>query len=97
MKNPQYVEIRKHKTKSLPDHTLDTLRSSFQNTSQIKIARVRSHFVINHNDYDFHEEPPPATTNGALITTKQSPTKSCALDPFPTFLLKSCINQVIFS
>ena len=38
----------------------------------------------------------PATTNGVLIIIKKSPNKSCDLDPFPTLLLKSCIDQHVF-
>ena len=38
----------------------------------------------------------PATTNEVLIINKKYPNKSCDLDPFPTLLLKSCIDQLIF-
>ena len=38
----------------------------------------------------------PAATNEVLIIIKKSPNKSYDLDPFPTLLLKSCINQLIF-
>ena len=37
----------------------------------------------------------PANTNEVLIIIKY-PNKSCDLDPFPTLLLKSCIDQLIF-
>ena len=73
--------------------------------SKDKIARIRSNFVINDNDYDFPQPPfsentlrcfTPATTSEVLVIKKKSPNKLCDLDPFPTLLLKSCINQLIF-
>ena len=88
------------KLKTLPEHSsLDTLCSSD------KIAHIRSNFVINYNDYDFPQPQlsentlqcfTPATTNEVFIIIKKPPNKSCDLDSFPTLLLKSCINQLIF-
>ena len=61
--------------------------------------------MIYDNDYDFPEQQlsektlqcfTPATTNEVLIIIKKYPNKSCDLDPFPTILLKSCIDQLIF-
>ena len=90
--------------KALPEHSsMDTLctGSSFSKYFTDKIARIRSNFVINDNDYDFLEPPLSektlqsfklATTNEVLIIIKKYPNKSCDLDPFPTFLLKSCID-----
>ena len=60
---------------------------------------------MNHNDNDFPEPPlsektlqsfTPATTNEVLIIIKKCPNKSCDLDPFPTLLLKRCVDQLIF-
>ena len=98
--------LHRQKLKALPEHSsLDTLCSSFSKYFTDKIARIRSNFVINNNDYDFPEPPlsektlqsfTPATTNEVLIIIKKYPNKSCDLDPFPTLLLKSCIDQLIF-
>ena len=98
--------LHRQKLKALPQHSsLDTLCSSFSKYFTDKIARIRSNFVINNNDYDFPEPPlsektlqsfTPATTNEVLIIIKKYPNKSCDLDPFPTLLLKSCIDQLIF-
>ena len=84
---------------------MDTLCNSFLKYFTDKIARIRSNLVINDNDCDFPETPlsektlqsfTPATTNEVLIIIKKYPNKSCDLDPFPTLLLKSCIDQLIF-
>ena len=97
--------LHQQKLKALPEHSsLDTLCSSFSKYFTDKIARIRSNFVIN-DDYIFPEPPlsektlqsfTPATTNEVLIIIKKYPNKSCDLDPFPTLLLKSCIDQLIF-
>ena len=97
--------LHRQKSKALPEHSsLDTLCSSFSKYFTDKIARIRSNFVINDNDYVFPEPPlsektlqsfTPATTNEVLIIIKNYPNKSCDLDPFPTLLLKSCIDQLI--
>ena len=97
--------LQRQKLKALPEHSsLDTLCSSFSKYFTDKIARIRNFFVINANDYDFAEPPlsektlhsfTPAT-NEVLIIIKKYPNKSCDIDPFPTLLLKSCIDQLIF-
>ena len=88
--------LHRQKLKALPEHS-----KYFTD----KITRIRSHFVIYDNDYDFPEPPlsentlqcfTSATSTEVLIIIKISPNKSCGLDIFPTLLLKSCINQLIF-
>ena len=70
------------KLKTLPEpSSLDTLCSSFfSKYFTDKIAHIRSNFVINDNDYDFHEPQlsentlqcfTPATTNEVLIIIKK--------------------------
>ena len=50
--------LHRQKLKALPEHSsLDTLCSSFSKYFTDKIARIRSNFVINDNDYDFPEPP----------------------------------------
>ena len=50
--------LHRQKLKALPEHSsLDTLCSSFSKYFTDKIARIRSNFVINNNDYDFPEPP----------------------------------------
>ena len=99
--------LHRQKLKALPEHSpSDTLCSSFSIYFTDTIARIRSNFFINDNDYDFPVPPlsentrqwfTPATTSEVLIIIKKkSPNKSCDLDPFPTLLLKSCINQYMF-
>ena len=76
---------------------MDTLCSSFS-------KYFTDFFFINDDDYDFPELPlsenalqcfTPATTNEVHIINKTSPNKSFDLDPFPTLLLNSCVNQLI--
>ena len=96
--------LHHQKLKALPEHSsLDTLCSSFSKYFTDKTACIRSNFFIN-DKYDFPEPPlsentlqcfTPATTSEDLIIIKKS-NKSCDLDSFPTLLLKSCINQLIF-
>ena len=105
------MEICKHNStlaeiKTLSEHSsLDTLCSSFSKYFTDKIARIRSNFVINDNDYNFPESQlsektlqsfTPATTNEVSLLLKNYHNKSCDLDPFSTLLLKSCIGQLIF-
>ena len=97
--------LHRQKLKALPEHSsLDTSCSSFSKYFTDKTARIRSNFVIDDNDYVFPEPPPSENTLQShlqllmkfSLLLKKSPNKSCDLDPFPSLLLKSCINQLIF-
>ena len=75
----------------------------FQNTLQIRLLAFDQIFSLMIMTV-FHEPQlsentlqcfTPAT-NEVLIIIKNYPNKTCDLDLFPTLLLKSCINQLIF-
>ena len=76
----------------------------FQKYFTDKIANIRSRFVIKDVDCHVTEQPfigntmhcfTPTTTSEVRTITLKCPNKYCDLDPFPTFLLKRCIDQMI--
>ena len=97
--------LHREKPKPLPDYTsLDTLCSSFSKFFTDKITLIRSNFVKNHHSHDFPEPPhventmdqfTHTTTSGVRSIILKSTNASCDLDPFPTRLLKHCIDELI--
>ena len=45
---------------------------------------------VTHSFSDFA----PLSTGDIVALIKKSPTKSCVLDPFPTKVLKRCLEEV---
>ena len=98
--------LHREKSKPLPDHTsLDTLCNSFSKFFTDKITLIRSNnFGTNDHSHDFPEPPhvkntidqfTPTTTSEVGSTILKSTNASCALDPFPTRLLKHYIDDLI--
>ena len=97
--------LHREKSKPLPDYTsLDTLCSSFSKFFTDKIILIRSNFVTNDHSHDFPEPPhventmnqfAPTTTSEVRTIILKSTNASCDLDPFPTRLLKQCIDDLI--
>ena len=97
--------LHREKSKPLPDYTsLDTLCSSFSKFFTDKIPLIRSNFVTNDHSHDFPEPPhventmdkfAPSTTSEVRTIILKSTNASCDLDPFPTRLLKQCIDDLI--
>ncbi len=84
---------------NLPDEDIpDELCDFFQN----KIENIQHIFNISDGEIQ-HNMPPPSAILEALTPASpeeirklimSSPTKSCSLDPIPTFLLKECIDEL---
>ena len=97
--------LHREKSKPLPDYTsLDTLCSSFSKFFTDKITLIRSNFVTNDHSHDFPEPPhventmdqfAPTTTSEVRTIILKSTNASCDLNPFPTRLLKQCIDDLI--
>ena len=96
--------LHREKSKPLPDYTyLDTLCSSFSKFFTDKITLICSNFVTNDHSHDFPEPPhventmdqfAPTTTSEVRTIILISTNASCDLDPFPTLLLKQCIDDL---
>ena len=94
-----------HRTKSstIPDDTSDlSLANKFGSYFIEKIMKIRTTFTSN----DFHISPPvepvakfssfnSVSCNDVRKILNLSPTKSCSLDPWPTFLVKECVDILI--
>ena len=89
----------------LPSHTSELqLASDFSNFFTSKVSTIRE--SLNHVDTSNFVSPldddAPATLHSFSPTTieeivriiKLSPNKSCELDPLPTWLLKSCAQEL---
>ena len=97
--------LHREKSKPLPDYTsLDTQCRSFSKFFTDKITLIRSNFVTNDHSHDFPEPPhventmdqfAPTTTSEVRTIILKSTNASCDLDPFPTRLLKQCIDDLI--
>ncbi len=80
----------------------DTLPKQFQEYFEQKIETIRASFATPHtvvSQLNSHHIPlnhlRPATEDEILRTIVNSPSKSCALDPLPTWLLKTCVNELL--
>ena len=97
--------LHREKSKPLPEYTsLDTLCSSFSKFFTDKITLIRSNVVTNDHIHDFPEPPhventmdqfAPTTTSDVRTIILKSTNASCDLGPFPTRLLKQCIDDLI--
>ena len=97
--------LHRQKLKALPEHSsLDTLCSSFSKYFRLLVLdKILSLMIITIISLNHHflkktlQSFTSATTNEVFIIIKKNPNKSCDLDPFPTLLLKSCIDHLIFT
>ena len=94
-----------HRTKSstIPDDSSDSsLANKFGSYFIEKIVKIRTIFTSNI----FHISPPvepvakfssvnSVSCNDVRKILNLSPIKSCSLDPWPTFLVKECVNILI--
>ena len=73
--------------------------------SLCKIEQIRLKFCTDNRKPEFIPPPEikwhltgfePATSEEGRKLILTSPTKTCALDPIPTSLLKSCVNQWMY-
>ena len=95
--------LHKKNTTPLPQHdSEDALATVFADFFVEKINKVREHFPSTSSSLlgtDAQQPPSPSTvlTEFQMLSDEQvaslvasSPTKSCLLDPLPTWLLKQC-------
>ena len=94
-----------HRTKSstIPDDSSDSsLANKFGSYFIEKIMKIQTIFTSNN----FHISPPvepvakfssfnSVSCNDVRKILNLSPTKSCSLDPWPTFLVKECVDILI--
>ena len=69
-----------------------------------KISKIRDTFLTSGSFNDASESAPPAFNTFKPVTEdkvkkciNESPTKSCPLDPIPTFLLNDCLDILLLS
>ena len=69
-----------------------------------KISKIRNTFPTSGSSNDVPDSVPPAFNAFMPVTEDEvhkciceSPTKSCSLDPIPTFLLKDCLDILLSS
>ena len=65
------------------------------------MKKIRDTFAPSGTEYDVHppSDPPKRQVSEEAVDKiiKTSPTKSCLLDPWPTFLIKECIDTLLLS
>ena len=95
--------LYKSKASALPSNIpTEELPNSFCTFFSEKIEKIQKIFTtsedectqnsnLQHHLHDFD----PATPDEVRKIILKSPTKSCSLDPIPTFLLKDCINELV--
>ena len=95
--------VRKTKSTTLPSNLpKDEQPNSFKNFFHEKIEKLQPFFTQSTDRskspcptvqqlQNFH----PATTDEIRTLIKTSPSKSCPLDPIPTFLLKDCLEELL--
>ena len=89
----------------LPAHSSDkSLADMFASFFSNKISKIRDTFATSGSFNDAPESVPPAfnafmpvTEDEVYKCISESPTKSCSLDPIPTFLLKDCLDILLSS
>ena len=89
----------------LPAHTSDkSLADMFASFFSNKISKIRDTFSTSGSFNDAPDSVPPAfnafmpvTEDEVYKCISESPTKSCSLDPIPTFLLKDCLDILLSS
>ena len=89
---------------TLPLHESEkSLADQFASFFSNKIKKIRNTFAPSGTEY---EVPPPSDPPKIAVfrqvsednvgkIIKSSPTKSCLLDPWPTFLIKECIDILL--
>ena len=88
---------------TFPPHESDkTLADQFASFFHNKIKTIRNTFIPSGTEKDVRPSDPPkitAFTEVPLDTVdkiiRNSPTKSCMLDPWPTFLIKECSDILL--
>ena len=94
--------LHKSKVTALPTNVpTDELPDKFCDFFLDKIEKIQTIFTTNEDDClqdsvvghltDFS----PATSEEIRKIILKSPTKSCSLDPIPTFLLKDCLDELL--
>ena len=89
----------------LPAHSSDkSLADMFASFFSNKISKIRDTFATSGSFNDAPDSVPPAfnafmpvTEDEVYKCISESPTKSCSLDPIPTFLLKDCLDILLSS
>ena len=89
----------------LPAHSSDkSLTDMFASFFSNKTSKIRDSFSTSGSFNDAPDSVPPAFNAFMLVTEdevykciSESPTKSCSLDPIPTFLLKDCLDILLSS
>ena len=89
----------------LPAHSSDkSLADMFASFFSNKISKIRDTFSTSGSFNDALDSLPPAfnafmpvTEDEVYKCISESPTKSCSLDPIPTFLLKDCLDILLTS
>ena len=99
-----------HKTLNrVPDATLPSheskrsLADQFASFFSNKIKKIRDNFAPPGTEYDVHPSSDPSKITVFRQVSEEaldkiirtSPTKSCLLDPLPTFLIKECIDIML--
>ncbi len=87
----------------LPDDPSDSaLADKFGNYFIDKIKNIRALFPDSSAPCKRPSTPPPNLSSFSSVsvddvrkTIMQSPTKSCSLDPWPTFLVKDCLDILV--
>jgi hypothetical protein len=98
--------LHKSKCTKLPSSSSNCeLAEKFSDFFHKKIAAIRLDIEQRQQSLDFQELLPkcsqhlssftPATEDDILQLIKNSPTKSCQLDPIPTWLLKDCVDMLV--
>ena len=95
--------VRKTKSTTFPSNLpKDEQPNSFKNFFHEKIEKLQPFFTESTD----HSQSPcptvqqlqtfhPATIDEIRALIKKSPSKSCPLDPIPTFLLKDCLEELL--
>ena len=89
-----------------PERTSADLANKFSNFFVDKITRIRAAFPSSSSVSDLHADSTKVTQQKLSCFTpvseddvrkiiNESPTKSCQLDPWPTFLVKDCLHILI--
>lgn len=86
----------------LPSHTTDEqLADDFADYFHIKIDTIRGTLRIDTSTIDEHKylhtlsQFRPTNEDEIAFIIKQMPSKSCELDPLPTWLMKQCIEELL--
>ena len=88
----------------LPSHESEkSLADQFSSFFSNKIKKIGDNFAPSATEYDVHTPSDPrkitvfkqVSEEAVVKIIKTSPTKSCLLDPLPTFLIKECIDILL--